>query len=64
MSKYQKHHKDNIMKKTKTYMDKLMQDKDFREKFDIEYQKLCAEEKKAKVKSDKYNKTIYVMENK
>ena len=47
------------MKKTKTYMDKLMQDKDFREKFDVEYQKLCAEEKKAKVKSDKYNKTIY-----
>ena len=40
------------MKKKKTYMDKLMQDKDFREKFDVEYQKLCAEEKKAKVKSD------------
>jgi len=40
------------MKKTKTYMNKLMQDKKFREKFDVEYQKLCAEEKKAKVKSD------------
>ena len=38
------------MKKTKTYMDKLMRDKDFREKFDIEYQKLCAEEKKTKGK--------------
>jgi hypothetical protein len=47
------------MKKIKTYMDKLMQNKDFREKFDIEYQKLCAEEKKVKIKSHKHNKTIY-----
>ncbi len=39
------------MKKTKTYMDKLMQNKNFREKFDIEYRKLRLEEKKAKVKS-------------
>jgi hypothetical protein len=38
------------MKKIKTYLDKLMQDKGFREKFDLEYQKLCAEEKKAKGK--------------
>lgn len=33
------------MKKAKTYMDQLMQDKDFREKFDEEYKKLCLEEK-------------------
>ena len=30
-----------IMKKTKTYMDKLMENKEFREKFDKEYQNLC-----------------------
>lgn len=29
------------MKKTKTYMDKLMKNKEFREKFDEEYQNLC-----------------------
>jgi len=29
------------MKKTKTYMDKLMENKEFREKFDKEYQNLC-----------------------
>ena len=29
------------MKKTKTYMDKLMKNKEFREKFDKEYQNLC-----------------------
>jgi len=29
------------MKKTKTYMDKLMKNKEFREKFDKEYQSLC-----------------------
>lgn len=38
------------MKKIKAYLDKLMQDKDLREKFDVEYQKLCDEEKKVKVK--------------
>jgi hypothetical protein len=38
------------MKKTKTYLDKLMQDRGFREKFDVEYKKLCAEERKAKGK--------------
>jgi len=43
------------MKKIKTYMDKLMQDKDFKEKFDEEYKKLCVEEKKVKVKSHKSN---------
>ena len=29
------------MKKTKAYMDKLMENKEFREKFDKEYQNLC-----------------------
>ena len=29
------------MKKTKTYMDRLMKNKEFREKFDKEYQNLC-----------------------
>ena len=29
------------MRKTKTYMDKLMKNKEFREKFDKEYQNLC-----------------------
>ena len=33
------------MKKTKTYMDKLMKNKEFREKFDKEYQNLCTGEK-------------------
>ena len=33
------------MKKTKTYMDKLMENKEFREKFDKEYQNLCVAEK-------------------
>lgn len=43
------------MKKIKTYMDKLMQDKDFREIFDEEYKNLCLKEKKIKVKSYKFN---------
>lgn len=30
-----------IMKKTKTYMDKLMEDKNFRENFDKEYHNIC-----------------------
>ena len=34
------------MKKTKTYMDKLIENKEFREKFDKEYQNLCVAEKK------------------
>jgi hypothetical protein len=38
------------MKKTKTYLDKLMQDRGFRENFDVEYQRLCAEERKAEGK--------------
>jgi hypothetical protein len=29
------------MKKTKTYMDKLMENKEFREKLNKEYQNLC-----------------------
>ena len=29
------------MKKTKTYMDKLMENKEFRERFNKEYQNLC-----------------------
>ena len=38
------------MKKTKTYMDKLMENKEFREKFDKEYQNLCAEEQIARAR--------------
>ena len=33
------------MNKTKTYMDKLMENKEFREKFDKEYRNLCVAEK-------------------
>jgi hypothetical protein len=46
------------MKKTKTYMDKLMENKEFREKFDKEYRNLCIGEKiagiryQAKLKQD------------
>jgi len=32
------------MEKNKTYLDKLMSEKDFREKFDQEYQNLCIAE--------------------
>lgn len=38
------------MKKTRTYMDKLMENKEFREKFDKEYQNLCVAEKIAEVR--------------
>ena len=38
------------MKKTKAYMDKLMENKEFREKFDKEYQNLCIGEKIAKIR--------------
>ena len=38
------------MKKIKTYMDKLMENKEFREKFDKEYQNLCVGEKIAKIR--------------
>ena len=38
------------MKITKTYMDKLMENKEFREKFDKEYQNLCIGEKIAKIR--------------
>jgi hypothetical protein len=39
-----------IMKKTKTYMDKLMENKEFREKFDKEYHNLCVGEKIAGIR--------------
>ncbi len=38
------------MKKTRTYMDKLMENKEFREKFDKEYQYLCIGEHIAKIR--------------
>src|SRR6056297_976378 len=38
------------MKKTKTYMDKLMQDKNFKEKFDEEYKNLCLAEQIARAR--------------
>jgi len=38
------------MKKTKTYMDKLMKNKEFREKFNKEYQNLCVAEKIARIR--------------
>jgi hypothetical protein len=38
------------MKKTKTYMDKLMENKVFREKFDKEYRNLCVAEKIAEIR--------------
>ena len=39
-----------IMRKTKTYMNKLMKNKEFREKFDKEYQNLCVAEKIAGIR--------------
>ena len=38
------------MKKTKTYMDKLMKNKEFREKFDEEYKNLCIGEQIARIR--------------
>jgi len=38
------------MIKTKTYRDKLMENKEFREKFDKEYQNFCLAEKIAKIR--------------
>ena len=38
------------MRKTKTYMDKLMKNKEFREKFDKEYRNLCIGEKIAEIR--------------
>jgi hypothetical protein len=38
------------MKKIKTYMDKLMENKEFREKFDKEYRNLCIGGKIAKIR--------------
>jgi len=37
------------MKKTKTYIDRLMKDKEFREKFYKEYRNLCVGEHLAKI---------------
>ena len=42
------------MRKTKTYMDKLMKNKEFREKFDKEYQNLCIGEPIAKIRHETY----------
>ena len=39
-----------IMKKTKTYMDKLMENKEFREKLNKEYQNLRIGEKIAEIR--------------
>jgi len=38
------------MKKTKTYMDNLMKNKEFREKFDEEYQNICIGEQIAEIR--------------
>ncbi|MEW6087088.1 MAG: helix-turn-helix transcriptional regulator [bacterium] len=38
------------MEKNKTYMDRLMGDKEFREKFDQEYQNLCIAEQIARAR--------------
>jgi len=38
------------MKKTKTYMDKLMKNKEFREKFDEEYRNICIGEQIARIR--------------
>jgi transcriptional regulator with XRE-family HTH domain len=38
------------MKKTKTYMDKLMENKEFRQRFDEEYQNLCIGEQVARIR--------------
>jgi len=38
------------MKKTKTYMDKLMKNKEFREKLNKEYQNLCVAENIAEIR--------------
>jgi len=38
------------MKKTKTYMDKLMKNKEFREKFDDEYKNICIGEHIARIR--------------
>ena len=42
--------KVSVMKKIKTYMDKLMENKEFREKFDKEYRNLCVGEKIAGIR--------------
>jgi transcriptional regulator with XRE-family HTH domain len=38
------------MKKTKTYMDKLMKNREFREKFDEEYKNICIGEHIARIR--------------
>ena len=42
--------KVSVMIKTKTYMDKLMENKEFREKFDKEYRNLCIGEQIAEIR--------------
>ena len=39
--------KNKNVKKVKTYMDKLMSDKEFQKKFNEEYQKFCIKEQVA-----------------
>jgi len=38
------------MRKTKTYMDKLMENRGFRERFDEEYQNICIGEQIARIR--------------
>jgi len=38
------------MRKTKTYMDKLMENKEFRKRFDEEYQNICIGEQIARIR--------------
>ena len=38
------------MRKNKTYLDRLMKDKEFQEKFDLEYQNLCVAEQIARAR--------------
>lgn len=40
------------MRRNKTYMDKLMEDKEFRKRFDEEYQSLCIGEQIARVRHE------------
>ncbi|GAI14330.1 unnamed protein product, partial [marine sediment metagenome] len=38
------------MRKTKTYMDKLMKNEEFRKRFDEEYQNICIGEQIARIR--------------
>ncbi|MCG2712771.1 MAG: hypothetical protein L6416_10690 [Candidatus Omnitrophica bacterium] len=46
------------MRKAKTYMDRLMEDKEFRKGFDKEYQNLCIGEQIARVQAKAVNEGI------